>query len=225
MSRVTAPPPEWTLNKYHWLESERASERIVCEWIPGQGGWLPAGEEQVLSPADMCKRGWNWSAAVRRPKVWVFQDWLRDLTMQQQSVLVLACRGPDGIGRFHLTKGVVQHYRASVLKAAKTGRALLPGETEGSSIFMTLGNFDNDGIWRSNVDGFFNSVDGIAHHYYMHLMHGAEIIGYKHPEELFRKRWEEFYLRCCEDLHLYPETEQAMDERLNDWDRAHWDEK
>lgn len=53
----------------------------------------------------------------------VFQDWMLQLSMQQQSVLVLACRGPDGVGKFHPTKQVVARYRATVLKAAYSPHA------------------------------------------------------------------------------------------------------
>ncbi len=54
-------------------------------------------------------------------------------------------------------------------------------------------------------------------------MHGAEILGYKHPDARFRSRWLDFYLQCCRDLHLTSETEEEMDERLNDWGRDEWE--
>jgi hypothetical protein len=153
----------------------------------------------------------------------VFQKWLFSTTMQQQSVLVLACRGPDGVKKFHATKLIVARYRASVMKAAYLGRAMTPGEGDATT-FMTLEGFDRDPQWHTICKRFFENVDNIPHHYYMHLIHGAEIIGYKHPDELFRRRWGEFYRRCCDDLHLHHETEEQMDRRLNDWGRLHWSE-
>lgn len=152
----------------------------------------------------------------------VFQDWLFDLTMHQQSVLVLACRGPDGIAKFHPTKLIVARYRATVLKAAYLGRPMRTDEGDDTT-FMTLVEFSKPTAWRTLCEAFFNNVDELPHHYYMHLMHGAEITGYKHPNSLFRQRWGGFYDRCCRDLHLTPETEQQMDKRLGDWDRRHWD--
>ncbi len=53
-------------------------------------------------------------------------------------------------------------------------------------------------------------------------MHGAEIIGYKHPHPLLKKRWQHFYLHAVDDMHLSPETEVEMDERLNDWNQEFW---
>lgn len=161
----------------------------------------------------------NNASEITRPLV--FQSWMFRLTMQQQSVLVLACRGPDGIAKFHQTKHIVGRYRATVLKAAYLGRPMLA--EEGAKTFMTLANFSVEEHWKSLVTGFFNYADEIPHHYYMHLAHGAEIIGYKHPDALFRERWSYFYYRCCEDMHVMPETAEEMDERLCDWNREHWD--
>lgn len=153
--------------------------------------------------------------------VCVFQDWLFDLTMQQQSVLVLGCRGPDGIAKYHPTKLIVARYRATVLKAAYLGRPMRIDEGDDTT-FMTLIEFSNGTSWMGICRSFFDHVDEVPHHYYMHLMHGAQIAGFKHPNELFRTRWHGFYLRACDDLHLYPENEDQMDRRLGDWDRKHW---
>ena len=152
----------------------------------------------------------------------VFQDWMLPLTMQQQSVLVLACRGPDAVGKYHPTKALVARYRATVLKAAYLGRPMRIDEGDATT-FMTLRLLSRDGHWDAITRDFFDHVDELPHHYYTHLMHGAQIAGYKHSDELFRRRWSDFYLRCCHDLHLHPEMEAQMDQRLGDWDRQHWD--
>lgn len=154
-------------------------------------------------------------------QVSVFQEWMLDLTMQQQSVLVLACRGPDGIAKAHPTKLLVARYRATVLKAAYLGRAMRVDEGDATT-FMTLKGFSSKALWELVTNAFFSNADDLPHHYYMHLMHGAQIAGYKHPVETFRRRWGTFYLQCCEDLHVNPETEAQMDARLSDWDRKHW---
>lgn len=152
----------------------------------------------------------------------VFQEWMYPLPMQQQSVLVLACRGPDGVGKFHPTKHIVVRYRACVLKAAYLGRAMRIDEGDDTT-FMTLDQFSNDGYWQQIVKMFFDNVDEIPHHYYLHLAHGAEIIGYKHPHELMRSRWRSFYYQCAQNLHMFPEMESDLDTRLADWEQRHWD--
>ncbi len=148
-------------------------------------------------------------------------EWCRELPLQQQSVLLLAARGPDGIAKYHPCKDVQRAYRGTVLMAAKFGRCLKWGEKADS--FMSLDMIADDDTWSAVVGQFFAHADGLPHHFLMHLTHGAEIIGYKHPDPLFRKKWLAFYMRMVEDKHLLPETEAQMDRRLSDWDQAHWE--
>lgn len=142
------------------------------------------------------------------------------LPIQQQSVLFLAARGPDGIAKSHPCKRVQRAYRATVLKAAKYARCLKYGE-KGDS-FMCLAEFANDTIWSAVIEEFFRTADSLPHHFFMHLVHGAEIIGYKHPLPVFRMRWIDFYRVAVKDFHLTAETEKEMDARLSDWDQAFW---
>lgn len=151
----------------------------------------------------------------------VIQDWVLQLPMQQQSVLMLALRGPDDISKYHESKRVVRYYRSCVLKAARYGRPLVVDEE--ADTFMSMGGFSDDKYWHKTLDRYFGVVDCLPHHYHMHLMHGAQIVGYKHPDKLFQRRWFMFYVECCNDLHLGPETCEQMDIRLGDWGREHWE--
>lgn len=145
--------------------------------------------------------------------------WMATLPLQQQSVLLLAARGPDGIGKSHPCKEIVRAYRGTVLVAAKLGRCLNWGE-HGDG-FMSLRDFATY-RWGQQVDEFFESHDSLPHHYLMHLYHGAQILGYHHFDAYFRERWFGFYERACSDLHMAVETCEEMDERLNDWGREDW---
>jgi hypothetical protein len=147
-------------------------------------------------------------------------EWCLSLPVQQQSVLFLAGRGPDGIAKVHPCKPIVIAYRASVFVAAKYGRLLRWGER--ADTFMSLDVFADDDKWHAAVQTFFDHHDNLPKHYIAHLMHGAQILGYKHPDERFRDRWSRFYFALVDALHLHPETEAQMDERLGDWGRSHW---
>lgn len=147
--------------------------------------------------------------------------WCLALPIQQQSVLFLAARGPDGIAKAHPCKEVQRAYRGTVLVAAKYGRSLEWGESADS--FMSLGFFSDDARWYEIVEEFFLNSDDLPHHFLMHLMHGAEILGYKHPDYRFRLRWLAFYDQCVKELHLISESEGEMNIRLSDWERKHWD--
>ena len=104
--------------------------------------------------------------------------------------------------------------------AAKYGRPLAWGER--ADTFMSLDVFASDESWIMAVRMFFDHHDALPKHYLAHLMHGAEILGYKHPDERFRQRWIEFYREMVEMFHLHPETKAEMDERLGDWGQEHW---
>jgi len=57
--------------------------------------------------------------------------------------------------------------------------------------------------------------DCLPHHYIMHLVHAAEVIGYNHPQDEIRGHFRSWYLLMCRKLHVNPETEAQMNERLN----------
>ena len=147
-------------------------------------------------------------------------EWCRKLPLQQQSVLFLAGRGPDGVTKHHPCKPVQVAYRACVFMAGKYGRMLEWGER--ADTFMSLDVFADSYRWRVVVEDFFNHHDALPKHYLVHLMHGAQILGYKHPDQRFNSRWHQFYLECVDMFHLRPESEKDMDTRLGDWERKHW---
>lgn len=153
-------------------------------------------------------------------RVSVQPTWCSTLPLQQQSVLFLAARGPDGVGKAHPCKPVQIAYRATVFLAARYGRLLEWGEK--ADTFMSLDVFADDGRWSGALTEFFKHYDSLQLHYVMHLAHGAEIVGYKHPDVRFRNRWLSFYLALVRELHLYPEGEEEMDRRLGDWDMREW---
>ena len=160
-------------------------------------------------------------------------DWCRPLPIQQQSVLLLAARGPDGMRKQHLAKVLIRAYRTMVLNAASLKRTLTwedRGDTFMDAKIMAPWHVRRGSIaperveqwtpsvqWRDAVSNYLLAVDEVPHHYHLHLMHGAQIIGYHHPDAYLRRLWLDFYLKCCEDMHLRPEVCGAMDERLNDF--------
>jgi hypothetical protein len=149
---------------------------------------------------------------------YVVPQWLGDLAYQQQSVVLLALRGPDGIRKHHPAKTVHIAYRATILRAAERQRFLEWGEEADS--FMSMHVIADDTLWEAAVKAFFDHVDELPHHYVSHLAHAAQIIGYKHPDDRMRRAWGYFYYRWVDDAHLEPEPETVMDRRLGDWGTA-----
>ncbi|USQ97284.1 hypothetical protein [Caulobacter sp. RL271] len=77
-----------------------------------------------------------------------------------------------------------------------------------------------DGDWTPYMDRivgqYLRELDALPHHFQLHLMHAAEILGYKHPDPRTRTWWNKTYLRLVHDMHLWPETEDQLDARLGD---------
>lgn len=152
----------------------------------------------------------------------VHPDWISELRLQQQSVLVLALRGPDGDPKHTPFKVLLRAFRGTVLKAAKYGRMLYMGERADN--FMSLDVIGDEEAWRRAIAVYLDDyADGAVLHHYTHFMHAAQILAYKHPDAVFRQRWLLCYVAFVDRLHLMPETESQMDARLSDWKRRQWD--
>lgn len=134
-------------------------------------------------------------------------DWVHELTFQQQALLMTGMRGPDGCNKHNAAKAIVRFLRGAICKPA--------GNWSGMN--------DNDFMWgdysvfRTWTKSFFDDPDGYPHHFIMHLVHCAEVLGYKHPVQEASQCWLFFYSKACSAFHMRHETEAQMDQRLNDF--------
>lgn len=154
--------------------------------------------------------------------VTVVQKWVSKLSLMQQSVLLSAIRGPDGIAKFHKCKSLIRWYRRCVLISAFDGETLdnpyRPGggSFTGPSCSLSACYPTWEDAMKNRLDDFLASRDELPFHYFTHFMHAAEVIGYKHPNTAIRLWWANVYQRMCCALHVQPETEEMMDYRLGD---------
>jgi hypothetical protein len=158
----------------------------------------------------------------------VLQDWVTRLPLMQQSVLLTAVRGPDGLPKYHPTKWLLRWYRRCILLSAMDQRVLADPLEPGGGSFTgpsTIRTFSLPVLWQEVMDevldDYLRAVDEVPHHFQLHLLHAAEIVGYKHPDPEIRHWWFQAYVRLVRDMHLYPESEQQLDERLGD-SRSGW---
>jgi hypothetical protein len=211
----------------------------------------------------------------------VLQHWVGGLTLMQQTVLLTAIRGPDGVPKYGPTKMLLRWFRRCILFSAMDRRVLADpldpsgGSFTGPSIDRHLlitafhqrksreaEDYNQDVIdgggepivlsveddrdpWTMShrelideqlssdgweelmhqvVDQYLRELDAIPHHFQLHLLHAAEIVGYKHPVERVRAWWFQTYTRLVHDMHLWPETEEQLDRRLGD-NREQWLER
>lgn len=146
----------------------------------------------------------------------VFQTWVEDLTLMQQTVLITAVRGPDGIQKDHIAKVLLRWYRRCILLSAFDGSVYLNPYCAGGGSFMGPSAKEHNETLDNVVDGYLRSVDEVPHHFQLHFMHAAEIVGYCHPIEEIREWWFSFYKRIVNDAHLNIETYEQMTKRLGD---------
>lgn len=158
----------------------------------------------------------------------VTQRWVHQIPMMQQSVLLAAVRGPDGLAKYGGgAKMLLRWYRRCILLSAMDRRVLAdPCEPNGGSFTgPSLNGPDDVDHWsdrmQAHVNDYLRQVDALPHHWQMHFMHAVEIVGYKHPEPVVRHFWHQFYLRLVHDMHVWPETQRQLDERLGD-SRSGW---
>lgn len=153
----------------------------------------------------------------------VTQQWTHELPMMQQTVLLTAIRGPDGLPKYGGgAKMLLRWLRRCVLLSALDGRVLTdPYEANGGSFTgPSLDGFDEKDPWfdrmQVHVNDYIRQLDSLPHHFQMHFMHAVEILGYKHPVHSVRLFWYQLYLRLVYDMHVWPETEAQLDSRLGD---------
>ena len=147
----------------------------------------------------------------------VLQAWVHALPYMQQSVLITACRGPDGLPKNHISKVLIRWMRRCYMKTAFTGLAFVdPYQPGGGSFTGPCTIHEDHGGINAALDAYLAHVDETPHHFHMHFMHAAEILGYKHNITWIRNWWREAYFRIANDAHLVPEDRRAMERRLGD---------
>jgi len=173
----------------------------------------------------------------------VQQEWVLQIPFMQQSVLFAAVRAPDGIRKNHPVKVLLRWYRRCVLLSAFDQRALIDPFSPGGGSFtgpyrrhhaIASGVLlaENSEWWQNDHTVrwqcldlerkvYLEHVDELPHHFQLHFMHAAQIVGVHHSDPQTAKWWREFYEMIVNDAHLHPETDAEMNRRLSD-DRDEW---
>lgn len=135
----------------------------------------------------------------------VLQDWVQDLGLRHQGVLLTAVRGCDTSPRDDPSKLLTRCFRDAILNAHC-------GDARKSASFIERVPHE---VLLKRMNDVVRDHDALPHHYLMHLVHAAEILGYKHPDDFTRAAWNSFYVSMTNKLHMAPETEAELDRRLD----------
>jgi hypothetical protein len=146
----------------------------------------------------------------------VLQDWVSDIPLRHQGVLVIALRGPDGVRKEDPAKPLVRTIRGMVMNAGRTGKPMEPGVEWRDDPFMSIAHIWDLDRWELTARAFFDQWDAYNVHFLQHLAHAFGVIGNHYPDMRLRDYAWLFYERCCRKLHMTPETKEEMCYRLRD---------
>lgn len=146
----------------------------------------------------------------------VLQDWVMDLSIREQGTLLTGVRGCDlapktpgciderygcSTGEGSAERGLVAFLRFCILNPADAREIDIPG-----SFFQREPPRD----WKPSQFGHYPL------HWYSHLMHCFEVVGYRCPDPELRCFARDIYERMVRCLHLNPETMLQMRDRLTE---------
>jgi hypothetical protein len=131
----------------------------------------------------------------------VLRDWVSELTLKQQTVLLCALRGCDQVQKEDISKKFVRKLRVTVIKNA---------------VPLDQTKFMKVDITSEEYAAFLKQPDHYPVHWLMHFIHAVEVIGYFHPEIEIRDWWFNLYCDLCEMLHVNRETPSQNLDRLKD---------
>lgn len=135
----------------------------------------------------------------------ILQDWVTTLGLRHQGVLLTAVRGCDTVSRENPSKALTRAYRAEILVCHCGDPAKARSFIEACA---------GEELMR-RMNAVVKDHDALPHHYLMHLVHAAQILGYKHPDPNVRALWFGFYVSMANKFHLQYELEPQMDARLD----------
>jgi hypothetical protein len=129
----------------------------------------------------------------------VLQEWVEDLPLRMQSTLVLGLRGPDG-HQYKAIKDIIRWVRGLTFK---------PGNPANVKVFM--GGLPPRIEDRGEC---YNELMVVSTHFFGHLMHSLEVVGYRHPNVKIKWHAHNLFYDMCLMLHLPFETSDSFEERL-----------
>lgn len=132
----------------------------------------------------------------------VLQDWVMNLGLRHQGVLVSCIRGCDNVPKEDPSKTLMRALRSVILHSFN----------QTPSAFI---DFVDSDVLRERMVAVLSSLDHYPVHYIMHVLHATEIVAYKSPEAT---DWLWFYEKLCKCFHVKPETEEQLDARLGEVD-------
>ncbi len=150
----------------------------------------------------------------KQPMKSVLQDWVMRLPLRAQGTLLTGVRGCDLAPKNSLSniekygcstgedtpeRGITAFLRYCIMNPADIRELDIPG-----AFFQSKPPCE----WKPSQFGHY------PQHWYAHIMHCFEVVGYYHPNEELAHIAKNIYFRFVENLHLNIETKNQMEIRL-----------
>lgn len=131
----------------------------------------------------------------------VLQPWLEKIPIRMQSTLLLSLRGPD------------THRCPEIKKVQRWMRGLtfIPGNPDNVKEFMTSAN---DVPILEEKCPLARELEFCSQHFYSHLMHGLEVLAYRHPNNFVTLTAYQLFHGMCDLFHLPVEDKEDFEDRL-----------
>lgn len=137
----------------------------------------------------------------------VLQDWVMELPLREQGTLLTCVRGCDLTPKYPLdspARRLVSNLRWSFLNPA-----------DEREIDFEPGSFFSAKL--ISLDQLKPSEFGhLPQHWISHIVHSAEVLGYRHPNPEIGEYWRAVYRKFVHAWHLTPESCEQMEKRLGE---------
>jgi hypothetical protein len=140
----------------------------------------------------------------------VLQDWVMELPLRYQGTLLTAVRGCDDEPKEWTSTGVAYSQGRRITAFI---RFCFMNPADPREVDKEEGSF-----FMSNPPDPFkpSSLGHLPQHWYSHIMHALEIIGYCHPDLVLRDKAYKMYYELVHSLHLNCESVTRLHERLTE---------
>lgn len=135
----------------------------------------------------------------------MLRDWVQELPLREQGVLLSGVRGCDLTPKVPLNSSERQlvAYLRYVVCHPNDEREV--GEAPGAYM-----QHNPPEKWTPSEFGHY------PQHWYAHIMHAYQVVGYRHPDAETKVVAEGIYQRFVHSLHLEPESFDTMAARLSE---------
>lgn len=137
----------------------------------------------------------------------VLQDWVMELQKREQGTLLTAVRGCDVAPKENHNLNSTERWLSAFVRWCFMNPAD-PREVDKA-----------DGCWFRSVPPPKFRPSALGHfplHWYTHVMHALKIISVRHPNRIVAEQAKILYQSMVHSLHLEPESDEAMEQRLGE---------